>query len=219
MRFVLALLASLWFSPASAQWGSGSAAGIVPNANGQVPSMVGGVAPSLIYTLASSVVSNTTSDTNCYSGATSGGPGATIPANGPYVGNTYRLTCRGVFTTGALNTATATIKIKFGSVTVASVTTAALPISLTNFQFLVDEECVFYSVGSSGTIACNGDAKFWTTANSSLVAPPAVYITTAQTPATINTTTSNAWQITSAFSNTTSSPSITATSGTIEVKF
>lgn len=219
MKIIIKSLLVLFLFGANANAQTVNSSGVFPNSQGQLPSMVGGVAPSLIYTLASAVVSNTTSDTNCYSGATAAGPGATIPANGPYVGNTYHLTCRGVFTTGGLNTATATIKIKFGSVTVVSVTTAALPISLTNFQFLVDEECVFYTVGSSGTLACNGDAKFWTTANSSLIAPPAVYITTAQTPVTVNTTNSNAWQITSAFSNTTSSPSITATSGTIEVKF
>lgn len=186
---------------------------IKPNAMGQVPSMVGGVAPSIIAVLNSNVASSTSSDTNCYSG-TVVGAGTNIPANGPYIGNTYRLLCSGVYSVG-VSVSSATMKIKFGSATIASATTASLPVSVSNLPFLVDVRCTIRSIGASGGMVCSGIAQFSTAATT---APP-VIMSSGASPVAIDTTVANTFQITSALTSIIGSPSITATGGSIEVLY
>lgn len=129
-----------------------------PAVNSPLLSMAGGTAPSTIFVSTVSSTINTTGDISCF--GTGVGPGRTIGANQAYIGNTYRILCRGVYTTPLANTSTVTAKIKWGATTIVSVTTGALPASATNFPFQVDVICTVRSIGASGSIVCNGGMSY-----------------------------------------------------------
>lgn len=199
------LLAQGFLTPAS----------VAPNAQGQLPSMVGGVAPStiLISNAAQSIAS--TSDVSCFS-ATITGPGATIPANGPYAGNTYRLICRGVFSTPLTSVGTLTAKIKWGATTVSSVTSATLTASATNLPFYIDVICTIQTSGASGTMSCGGAFNY----SAALIGlGPVLNNLTTTSPVTINTTTNSKIDATLAFSSIAGGQTATGTVGTIEVLY
>lgn len=132
--------------------------GVTPNLQGQLPSMANGIAPSTIFATTASSTINSSSDVSCF--GTGAGAGTTIPANGPYIGNTYRLICRGIYTTPAVNLSTSTVKIKWGATTVASVTTAALTSSATNLPFSIDVICTIRTTGASGSMICGGSFQY-----------------------------------------------------------
>lgn len=120
--------------------------------------MANGIAPSTIFATTASSTINSSLDVSCF--GTGAGAGATIPANGPYIGNTYRLICRGIYTTPAVNLSTSTVKIKWGATTVASVTTAALTSSATNLPFSIDVICTIRTTGASGSMICGGSFQY-----------------------------------------------------------
>jgi hypothetical protein len=194
---------------------SANSSGVFPNAQGQLPSMVGGVAPSTILVSNAAQTINSGSDTSCFS-STAVGPGATIPANGPYAGNTYRLICRGVYTTPALNTSTVTAKIKWGATTVATVTSAALTVSAANLPFTIDVICTIQTAGSSGTMSCGGSFQYAGALTGLATVFNALTIASA---ATINTTTSSKIDATLSISGTITTQTMSAVVGTIEVLY
>lgn len=134
---------------------------VSPNAQGQIPSMATGVAPSTIWVPIATQSISTATDTSCFS-STGKGPGQTImpAANVPYVGNTFVMLCEGVFTTPAIGTVGAVAKVKWGATTVATATSSGLAASATNnLQWSMQAKCTLITVSatpSSSTAMCWG---------------------------------------------------------------
>lgn len=125
---------------------------------GQIPSMGGGRAPSTIYVTTSSQPTLSGGTEQSVFGATGQGPGQTITGGVPYVGNNFYLHASGVATT-PIGGGSVTVKVKWGSVAVATLTGAALTISLTNQPWVLDANCSMISVSgsaSSSTMTCSG---------------------------------------------------------------
>lgn len=211
-------LAFLALSFCTAAYGDGlQVPGIVPNAQGQVPSMVGGVAPSTILISNAAQTIASTSDVSCFSATALGAPGLnTIPANGPYAGNTYHIWCQGTLTTPAITPGTLTVKIKWGATTVVSVTTASLTASATNLPFTLDEICTIQSSGTNGTMSCGGSFSYAAALTGLAFLNNGM---TTTSPVTINTTTSSKLDATLAFSTVAGSQTATGTVGLIEVLY
>lgn len=167
------------------------------NAQGQVGSMAGGVAPSTIWSTRARQTIASTGDVSCFS-ATGGGPGLTIPANGPYAGNQYLLTCNGVYSVPNLNVATLTAKVKWGATTVASVTVPAVAILTTNYPFMASAQCTIITAGASGSMECFASVCFATALTA--IAPLCSYAITASA-VTIDTTVSSKIDMTAAWSS------------------
>lgn len=190
-------------------------AATVPAVNSPMLSMGGGTAPSIIYTTTANQTIALASDVSCFS-ATGQGPGQTIAGNAAYVGNTYRLQIRGVYSTPLANVATVTGKLKWGSTTIATITTAALPASASNFPFFIDLICVIRSIGGSGSIVCTGGLSYV----SALSGLSFLYndLTTVS-PVTIDTTTASVLDITGAWSTVAGGQTASGITGTIEILF
>jgi hypothetical protein len=186
-----------------------------PAVNSPMLSMAGGTAPSTIYVPTASQTIASTSDVSCFS-STGQGPGATIAANGAYVGNAYRLHCSGVYTTPIGNTATLTAKIKWAATTIATATTGALPVSATNLPFWFDAFCVIQTIGATGTIVCWGNLTY-STALIGVAALSNILQTTSAI--TIDTTASSKIDATAAWSTTAGGQTATAIEGNIEILF
>lgn len=213
MRFTWIIVLGLLLGPAYAD--DSFSPGLAPNAQGQVPSMVGGVAPSTILVSNAAQVMASTGDTSCFS-ATAVGPGATIPGNGPYAGNTYHIRCRGVFTTPLTSVGTLTVKIKWASTVVSTVTTGTLTASATNLPFDLDVICTIQTSGSSGTMSCGGAFNY----SAALTGLSSVFNSLSITsPATINTTVSSKIDATMAFSTVAGGQTATGLVGVIEVEY
>lgn len=144
------------------------AAALTPAVNAPMLSMAGGTDTSTIWVPTATVLINTAAETSCISG-TGQGPGQTITPStvpvAPYVGNTFLLQCTGVFTTPAVNTATITPRIKWGSVTVAGGTASSgLAASSSNtLQFTLTGMCTLITISASAnssTVMCSGSFTY-----------------------------------------------------------
>lgn len=217
MRYILAILTLCCWTALAAAQSIGGSSGISANSQGQLPSMIQGVAPSTILISNAAQTINSGSDTSCFSATSVGAPGLnTIPANGPYAGNTYRLLCRGVYTTPALNTSTTTVKIKWGATTVSTVTSAALTVSAVNLPFTIDVLCTIQSPGASGTMSCAGSFQY----AAALTGLATVYNSlTIASAATINTTTSSKVDVTFSISGSITTQTIVGLEGIVEVLY
>lgn len=143
-------------------------AALTPPVNAPMLSMAGGTDPSTIWVPTATVLINTTAETSCLSG-TGQGPGQTITPStvpvAPYVGNTFLLQCTGVFSTPAVNTATITPRIKWGSVTVAGGTASSgLQAGATgNLQWTLSGTCTVITISASpnaSTVMCAGSFTY-----------------------------------------------------------
>lgn len=137
-------------------YNSGTGAGQCPS-GGQIASMGGGRAPSTIWVPTAAVTIGTTSETSVFS-ATGQGPGQTITGGVPYVGNEFHLHAAGVVTT-PIGGGTVTLKVKWGTVAVATLSSGTLAISLTNQPWTIDASCTIRSISasvSSSTMVCSG---------------------------------------------------------------
>lgn len=112
-----------------------------------------------MFTATADSVINTT-------GATTGlGTGIgtkTIPANYLKAGKHFTIWGVGYYSTPIGNVSTVTLAVKYGSVTLATVTTAALPSSATNLPFNFREDCTVRTTGATGTVVCNGTFDYST---------------------------------------------------------
>src|ERR1700722_5422356 len=137
-------------------YNSGTAAGQCPS-GGQIASMGGGRAPSTVWVPTAAVTIASTAETSCFS-ATGQGPGQTIAGGTSYAGNNFYLHCAGIVTT-PIGGGTVTLKVKWGSVAVGTLSGGALTVSLTNQPWVLDANCTFRSVSgtpSSSTMVCSG---------------------------------------------------------------
>lgn len=197
------------------------AAALVPAVNSTMLNMAGGTPPSTIW-VPTATQAIGTGDTSCFS-ATGQGPGQTITPTtspvAPYVGNAFQLSCSGVFTTG-LTTATITTKIKWGSTTVASATSANLTISLTNAQWTAQATCVVIAISatpSASTVMCSGNFTYAAVTSGSNPVVTTNFQSTS--PVSVDTTAAFKPDLTLSLSSTSSGQSATSLMGADQIVF
>ena len=106
----------------------------------------------LFVATADKTITNTATET---SAAPTGWGTMTLPANSVIAGSRYRITASGVYSTPAI-LVDITVKIKVGSVTVASNTTSALLNSAVDKAWKAEAIITFRTTGASGTAVCAG---------------------------------------------------------------
>lgn len=102
---------------------------------------------------ADKTVTNTTSDT---SAVPTGVGSTTVQADWWQVGRVVRITAHGVYSTPAITGGTATVKVKIGSTTIASVSTSALLTGASSLGFYFEVLMTCRAVGASGSISIGG---------------------------------------------------------------
>ena len=131
-------------------------------------------------------------------------PQLVLPANYLYVGQRLRMTAYGIFTTASSSQGTLTLGGYYGGVagTALAVTAANTPTaSAVAWPWQLWLDIYVRTIGSSGTVWCNGQVTLSTT----LAGAASFYnLPTTQTqPITINTTTANALTVGAQFSSST----------------
>ncbi len=149
LRAFLAAALALLPLGVGAQTISNPPSGVVPDSLSAQPQY----ANSSIFTSSAAVTMATAAELSCF-GAGIGSQ--TIPANSVVVGTKFRISCLGVYTTPAANTATVTVKFKWGTTVIGTATTGAMPASQTGTVFAVNGDCTFRSIGAAGSVACTG---------------------------------------------------------------
>lgn len=115
----------------------------------------------------------------------------TLPANTLIAGKTFRIRIGGVFSTPAASTPSVVIKVKYGSVTVATVTTTLMPASASNLWVDAEVFITCRTTGASGTVMTHGTVRYATGSGTIAVDP----LTNAGATTTVNTTTANALDV------------------------
>lgn len=113
-----------------------------------------------LYTATADKVINTTTPTTSFSGTAIGT--TTIKANSLKVGQKFAIWGAGYYSTPIGNTATVTITVKIGSVTVSTVTTGIFPASASNLPFDFLLQFTIRSTGGSATLVCDGAFNYST---------------------------------------------------------
>lgn len=119
-----------------------------------------------LYTSTADQTINTTTPTTAHSSACIGT--TTVNANFFAVGSKFQVRGQGIYSTPLGNVATVTITLKYGTTTLATVTTGSLPASATNLPFGLWIDCTVRAIGASGTMICNG-SFFYDTALTGIV--------------------------------------------------
>lgn len=145
--------------------------------------------------IADKTVANTTTQTSVI--PTTGVGNLTFPVNTFEVGKSYRIRGGGIYSTGIVP-GTLTVRVKIGSITIASV-------AITNVISLAtgsvwEFECVitFRTIGASGTVMCVGSASYEITSLSRGFAA----LNNAGSTSTVDTTVTNLIDITVQWSST-----------------
>ena len=149
-------------------------------------------------------VTGTGSETTLIS---TGAGNLTIPASAWTVGKSYKVTVYGVYSTDSDNPANITLRLKLGSVTIASSGAIFLGSGKSNVPFTVQATFVCRSTGSSGTVFTFGDVT-----RDGNVDP----INNGTSTSTINTTTGQTLDVTVQLSDTSSGNTISAIIVTLE---
>lgn len=188
------------------------AVAVDPTQNAIMPS-VSGLTVSMVLTMftgtASKTVANTTSETSLIP---TGIGSVTLPAGFLAVGKRIRIAGGGVFST-ILVPGNVTVRMKLGSVTVASVVISNILSSASNnaFQFTGSVTC--RTTGASGTVVTDGNASYETGLLSRGFAP----LNNAGATATVDTTTSKALDVTVQWATGSASNTMTVTNASIEI--
>lgn len=155
-------------------------------------------------------VTNTSSETSIIG---TGVGTATLPTNFFVAGKTVRIIGGGAYST-ALTPGNLTIKIKYGSIIVASVVITNLLTSASSVPFLFEAYMTCRTTGSSGTIQPNGSFDYTLTTAG---AWDFGSLNNGATTATINTTTSNLLDITATWATPSTSNIIKNVNALIEI--
>ena len=113
-----------------------------------------------VYTAIADVnIANTTTETSMFSPSMNSMEGGlTILPNSLYIGRTYQVTIRGLYSTFAVLPGNLTVRIKVGGTTVATaVATSTLLGSVTQHGFLVTFTMTARALGATGTLTTAGD--------------------------------------------------------------
>lgn len=155
-------------------------------------------------------VTNTISETTII-GA---GVGTTIlPANFFIIGKTIRIRVGGIYSTPALG-AIVTIKVKYGSTILANKSTTSLFGGASSLEFDGEVLITCRTTGITGTVVCHGDIEYATGITGTIAVDP---LNNGGVVTTINTTTSNALDITVTWDSNTTTRIATSITTTIEV--
>lgn len=111
-----------------------------------------------LYTSTGDQTINTTNPTTAHAVACVGT--TTVNANYFSIGSKFQIRGQGVYSTPIGNISTVTITIKYGTTTLATVTTGALPASASNLPFGIWVDCTVRAIGASGTMICNGSFAY-----------------------------------------------------------
>lgn len=139
-----------------------------------------------------------TSDVNVFNTVASGYIGTTtLPANFLTLGKQFTVSGYGVFTTPALNTATANLKIAMASTSftsvIASVATPSLIASASGWQYHFTYTCTVRTTGAAGTIRCDGTFFFDATASGTEAQAAIGGLGTINTTVPLEIRATNAW--------------------------
>lgn len=160
---------------------------------------------------ADQTVSNTVAETTILG---TGVGGKTLPANFFVAGKSIRIRIGGVYSTPIASTPSVLIKIKYGSTVVATVTTTGLLSGATTLEFDGEVLMTCRTIGSSGTLMVHGDIEYATGVGGTISVDP---LNNAGSTVTINTTTSNALDISVTWDSATPTRIVKSTIATIEV--
>lgn len=203
MRNFLAALGFLLYSTTA------FAVATTPAVNAPMVSMAGGTAPSLVLSTTGTTVIATTSETSILQSSYQG-PGTTITGGVPYAGNRFHVYASGIVTT-PIGGGTATLKMKWGSIAVATLSGATLSISLTNTPWWFDGYCNFTAISgtaSSSTMRCTG----------LFMGASAVPIIFTGTSTSVDTTTNQLFDVTWTWSSVTTQ-TVTSQDATVEILY
>lgn len=159
---------------------------------------------------ADATVSNTTTETTIFG---SGVGTLTLPAAFFVAGKTIGIMMSGVYSTVAVTGDTVTVKIKYGSTVIASKATTGLLTGATNNYWFAEAMITCRTTGSSGTVQCSGGVRYQVA--SSVVVEDELNNSAGTT--TINTTTSNAIDVTVTHSAANGSNSVKSLVASVEV--
>jgi hypothetical protein len=138
----------------------------------------------------------------------------TLPANFFVAGKTLRVRIGGVYTTPGLATPSVTIKVKYGSTVLATTTTSSLLSGATNLEFDGEVLISCRTTGATGTVMTHGDIEYSTGLAGTIAVDS---LNNAGATTTIDTTTSNLFDITIQWDSATATRSVKSTVVTAEV--
>jgi len=187
-------------------WNDSTQACIRSQSSGITKSLSG-----VIFTqTASATVGNTTTETTMVGT----GVGVTLlPANFWVAGKTIRLKMYGHISCTALDTAS--IRVKVGSVTVASSIGDAFPVTLTNSLFIGELIMTCRTTGATGTIFVQGSTTIYAASSADMTVYGRQIVTTSAV--TIDTTATGQLNVTYQWSDARAGNTITSTNSVIEV--
>lgn len=165
----------------------------------------------LFVSTADKTVSNTVAETSIIG---SGVGSLSLSSNFLTVGKTVRLRIGGVYSTPTLATPSVLIKIKLGTVIIATVTTSSLFSGASNLEFDGEILLVCRSIGASGSVVVHGDIEY-STGIAGTISVDSLNNSGSET--TIDTTISNTIDVTVSWDSSTSTRIVKATITTIEV--
>lgn len=166
------------------------------------------ISKSVLTSTANSGPSNTATETSLIG---TGIGSKTLAANFFAIGTTVRISGGGVYTT-PISPGSLVIKVKYGSVILATGTISNLATSATNDGFRYSVLITCRTTGGAGTVMTVGDATYDLTA----ITKGGIDLNNAGATQTIDTTSSNAIDVTATWSTSTTS-TITGTVAAIEV--
>lgn len=160
---------------------------------------------------ASQTVSNTVNETSLVG---SGVGSLTLAANYLVAGRILRLRMGGVYSTPIASTPSIVVKIKYGSTILATVTTSGLLSGASNLEFDGQVLIICRTTGASGSVVTHGDIQYATGVGGTISVDS---LNNAGAATTIDTTSSNALDVTVTWDTNTSTRSVTSTVCTCEV--
>jgi hypothetical protein len=147
--------------------------------------------PGVLFTqTADKTVTNTVTETSIIG---TGVGTLTLPANFFVAGKTIRLRVGGVYSTPALGSPAVTVKVKYGSTVLATVTTTSLLTGASSLEFDGEVAITCRTTGVSGTVMTHGDIEYATGLGGTIAVNS---LNNGGTATTINTTTSNLLDVT-----------------------
>ena len=142
----------------------------------------------------------------------------TLPANFWEIGKAIRIKMAGVYSTVSVTGDTVTVRVKYGTTVLALKATTALVVGATNLAWIAEVLIICRTTGASGTVQVGGAVQYQIAANATVTDElnhPSG--TAGGGTATINTTTSNAMDVTVQHSASNASNSVKSHTCSVEV--
>jgi len=157
---------------------------------------------------ATATITNTTTETTLVG---SGVGSLTFPANSLFIGRTIRIQAYGLLSTATVP-GTLRIKVKLGSTVILDTTAQTVASALSNFVWKVDAVITVRTVGASGSVMSQSAFEFQASSLAALLA----WSMTNTAAVTLDTTASNALDVTAQWGTADTSNNIRCTNVTVE---